>query len=618
VISNFPTILKLWTISAQLIYRIFGWRKKAAIESKIESHLNNMIHQLSMESPIAFDKGFRLKWISSGKDVASLKDGTVIVRIKDDVNAGKPFVTATLLYLEEGVIKNSRPFIDNRLMHAIDLVLAHRMIETCPYPDAINILTNDHINPALDEKEIASYYEESDAIDRAGLLTRVVIKEYSSYSSKLVGRRPTRTIRNESVNFFRFVGRLIDRESDVPLRFFGSFIRCTLALIAKTEVFEQSGLSVYQHNFQRDIDLGVQVIYLLARGKRNVEVARYIAKWATDQNLVSGAIPDRYLQTNETGEPVPTECIACLSARVRTAMELSPLEEVQVAISHYIPETLTGEVDILSVAREPGIITKVMVHSDSQSDPVSICMGGKRERLHLISQELLKGEVIDFINWSPDPRENVVSALTPLDPMDVLSVRMSSNGLSAIILVRSSAAAQRAVGKDGVNVRVASRLLSMNIELETNKGPISPEEIVRAVLAYRIPEIESGKISIVRISRRVGRLCKVAIQSQQVNNLYRVCIGTGGNIVKAISADLNNEQVTFVFWNQKEIERCIIEALYPLRREQVKSVDVDKKNNKAVVIVNSSEDCRLAIGKDGDNVRLAQEICELRIDIRKS
>jgi len=473
LLKNPVVLLKVWSCLAQSVHRLFGVWKKRAIASQIETHINSGIQQLGREAPAAFAQALKLKWVSTGEDHAVLEDGTVVVRVKDDPDLVKPLVTATLLYLREGVIPDSRPYVERRLLTAIDLVLAHRMLVSSPLRRAINYLTTHYVEPSLEDGQVAAYYEAADLVDRAGLLTRVVLRELSGYAARLVGRRPTRQIRSESVHFFEFVGRVANRTSDIPLTFFGNFIRCTVALIARAEVYEAAGLSVYQRNFRRDIDLGMNVIYLLSRGFKNIQVARYLARWAGDEGLISGSIKDRFAQPAETGQLIPAECVVCFSSRVGRSVRISPIEEAQMAMSQHVPESLTGEIDIISIAREPGAVTKILVHSDQEDDPVRLCVGRREQRRRLISSEL-GGEVVDFIPWNPQLRENVVEALVPLERDDVRDVLVAPDLLSARVIVVSSAAAHRAVGTDGVNLRVAERLLGMNIQLETRESPIPP------------------------------------------------------------------------------------------------------------------------------------------------
>lgn len=617
LLKNPLVIFKIWKFLAKLLYDIFGIWKKAAIASQIETHINSGIQQLGSESPAAFTNGLKLEWISTGEEHSQLEDGAIIIRVRNDPDISVPLVNATMLYLQTGVIHDSRPYIENRLLKAVDLILAYRILMNSPSRNAINYLTSNYLEPSLKDTLLAKLYEACDTVDQLGLLTRIVLREFSGYAAKLKGGRPTIATRTESVNFFEFVGRVVQRKGEVPLTFFGRYLRCTIALIAKPEIYEQSGLVLYQRNFQRDIDIGMNVIYLLTRGPKNLQVGRSLAKWATEQGLISGSIPDRYLQPDETGQLIPAECIVCFSSRVGRSIQISPLEEALIAVSQIIPESLTGEVDIVSLAREPGIITKILVHSD-HGDPVEICSGPSQRRIHSISEILGKAERVDIVRWSPDPRRNVISALVPLQDDDVSNIFVAPDSLSANVLVRSHEAAQRAVGKDGINLRVSQRLLNMHINLEVKETSITPEEELAKLATQLIKEISEGKIKITKIARRVGRAAKIVVASSEIQDPARLCMGPGGSITRALSQALGGEQITFISWKEDKVEKMLREALHPLRNKEIVSITIDQEERKAVVTVHKGGIIATAIGKEGDNVRLAERICDLKIEIREN
>jgi len=157
--------------------------------------------------------------------------------------------------------------------------------------------------------------------------------------------------------------------------------------------------------------------------------------------------------------------------------------------------------------------------------------------------------------------------------------------------------------------------LGIRINLETAYTEISPVDEVSNLLKKSIPEIQSGEIEIIKIARRVGRLVKIAIMSKKYPNLYKKCIGSGGKILKKISSDLDNERVDFIFWNSRNFEDCVCESLRPLRKQDILNVQIDSEKKKAYVKVKNGDPVAHAIGKDGDNVRLASEICDIDIEI---
>ncbi len=611
--SNPNKLIEAWAFLAKCIFKISGKWKKRAIGAQIEKHINTAVQQFGKESPSAFKRSVKIEWISSGEEFAQLEDDQVVLVVKEDPNIVKPLVVSTLMYLSEAVIPSSRPFIQMRILTAIDLVLAYQILETGPYIGATNYLTKHYLEPALADNKIARFYEKSDGIARGGLLTRVILREYSGLSLKLTGLRPTRSIRIETENFLSFVSRFTDRTQEIPLSFYGKYMRCTLALIAKPEVLERSGITTYQRNFRRDIDRGIQVIYLLARGEKNVYAGRLIAKWAIQEGLISGSIPDRYILPDATGNLIPSECIVCFSSRVGRSMPVSPLEEVQIALALNIPETLTGEVEIISIAREPGVITKVLLRLNEDLDLHEICIGKNESKLNQIMQDLESKEIIDFIPWSPDIKQLVLSSLAPLSRDDVWSILISQDLLNAQIIVKSSAAAHRTVGTDGSNLKAAQSLLNIHIDLETRESETSPEEELEAVLRKRIPEINNGSINIIKIARRRGRASKVAVKSNTITNVLQACIGHNGVIARLISDDLGWERVSFIDWNESNLEECLCETLYPLQKSDIIRVNIDKGKKYSEVYIKKGGAIAQAIGREGDNVRLAEEIMGLTI-----
>jgi hypothetical protein len=139
-----------------------------------------------------------------------------------------------------------------------------RFLETSPFPTAVRHLSEDFLDAALEDPRVAALYETADSIDRSGLLTRIVLREFSGVHARLKGVRPTAAIRRETESFLDFARRVIFRSTPVPLRYFGRVFRTTVALIANPDVYEAAGVALYKRNFQRDIDAGIHVIYLPA------------------------------------------------------------------------------------------------------------------------------------------------------------------------------------------------------------------------------------------------------------------------------------------------------------------------------------------------------------------
>ncbi|MGB9886354.1 MAG: transcription termination factor NusA [Moorellales bacterium] len=128
-----------------------------------------------------------------------------------------------------------------------------------------------------------------------------------------------------------------------------------------------------------------------------------------------------------------------------------------------VPEIHEGIVEIKAVAREPGLRTKIAVHSyDPNVDPIGACVGPRGVRVQTVVNEL-RGEKIDIIRWSPDPAEFVASALSPAK---VLSVELDEKNRAARVVVPDHQLSL-AIGREGQNARLAARLTGWKIDIKS-------------------------------------------------------------------------------------------------------------------------------------------------------
>jgi N utilization substance protein A len=126
-----------------------------------------------------------------------------------------------------------------------------------------------------------------------------------------------------------------------------------------------------------------------------------------------------------------------------------------------VPEVYEGVVSILSIARDPGFRTKIAVRSkDRDVDPVGACVGMKGSRVQSVVQEL-RGERIDIIAWEEDPARFVCNAL---QPAEIIRVLVNDGDRSMEVIVPEDQLLL-AIGKRGVNVKLASKLVGWHIEV---------------------------------------------------------------------------------------------------------------------------------------------------------
>jgi N utilization substance protein A len=129
-----------------------------------------------------------------------------------------------------------------------------------------------------------------------------------------------------------------------------------------------------------------------------------------------------------------------------------------------VPEIADGLVTIEGVAREPGYRSKIAVQSHTQGvDPVGACVGPRGSRVRMVVSEL-RGEKIDIIPWNPEPARFVAKALSPAR---VREVYLDDDGKEATVVVPDDQLAL-AIGKEGMNARLAARLTGWKIDIQSD------------------------------------------------------------------------------------------------------------------------------------------------------
>jgi N utilization substance protein A len=154
-----------------------------------------------------------------------------------------------------------------------------------------------------------------------------------------------------------------------------------------------------------------------------------------------------------------------------------------------VPEIFDGQVEIKSIAREPGSRSKVAVWARQEGiDPIGACVGVRGTRINNIINEL-NGEKIDIILWSTDPAQFVANALSPVKPLHV-ELRESDHTARVEVAERQLSLA---IGKDGQNARLAARLTGWRIDVIRPNDQITAEPAASIVPNSDIEETRPDK-----------------------------------------------------------------------------------------------------------------------------
>lgn len=177
-----------------------------------------------------------------------------------------------------------------------------------------------------------------------------------------------------------------------------------------------------------------------------------------------------------------------------------------------VPEIYEGIVEIKEIARIPGDRAKVAVVShDERVDPVGACVGVKGVRIHAVVRELAN-ENIDVLQWSDDPHELIGRALSPAKPVDVKLNRDADPPRARVEVVADEVS--QAIGKGGVNIRLASQLTGFEIDVY-REIPADEEDIDIEEFGDELTEETISKL------KRIGCDTGKAVLELSVDELAR-------------------------------------------------------------------------------------------------
>ncbi|MGH3368072.1 MAG: transcription termination factor NusA, partial [Nocardioidaceae bacterium] len=186
-------------------------------------------------------------------------------------------------------------------------------------------------------------------------------------------------------------------------------------------------------------------------------------------------------------------------------------------------------------------------------------------------------------------------------------------------LGRLEALLPRAERVPGERYEHGSRIRSLVVSVR--RGPRGPQvmlsrshpNLVKKLFALEVPEIADGTVEITAIAREAGHRTKIAVRSTVSGvNAKGACIGPMGQRVRNVMSELHGEKIDIVDWSEDPAQ-MVANALSPA---QVSSVEVVDLEGRAARVVVPDFQLSLAIGKEGQNARLAARLTGWRIDIR--
>lgn len=225
----------------------------------------------------------------------------------------------------------------------------------------------------------------------------------------------------------------------------------------------------------------------------------------------------------------------------------------------------------------------------------------------VIIQRIQEAERDTMYEMFKDRENELVNAL--IHRVENNNVYLELGGTSALLPLSEQIPTERYYGGQRIK-------LYLDRVIKTTKGPQllisrTHPKLVEKLMELEIPEVKTGVVEIKGVAREPGVRCKVAVSSkdEQVDPIG-ACVGQNGVRVQNVTHELSGERIDIIPWNQ-DSKTFIVESLKPAK---IAGIEISETERRAKVYVHQDQRA-LAIGKGGQNVRLASILTGWEIDI---
>ena len=286
VIKHYETFEKL----ISRISKAFRWLGASARRNYISKDLQGYINSFTKETENnAFGSkilpfGVKIQWLREEKKEIRVEEGDVIIRLGYGLDQNRNFVEALMLYMSEAFLPYSKMFMDGDLFEACKLIMA-RKITTTRSVETTRFFLDKCFRPATEENvNLSKYSEKLEPIDNKGLLTSILLREFTELGDRLVGILPKESIYSETRDFLNFLYNIAEGnkyEEDTgmkpPLLFISKYLRVGVVLVAKLETKEKYGFTAHFKRAEKNFSSGAQIVYITGSGGENIDGVKWVA-----------------------------------------------------------------------------------------------------------------------------------------------------------------------------------------------------------------------------------------------------------------------------------------------------------------------------------------------------
>lgn len=276
---------KLSSMLSKLFASVSIKMEKSHISKDIQFKLNSFRKKVNKECKGLIPYKTEIKFVNPSSirsEIIKHKDNKLLIIMKNRKNQDENFIKAALISTEKTLIPNARRYVDNLLMHSIDLQYVKNLILSNK-KILINYFIDKCLGPELGKNnELEDNLRILQKLSDKGIFTRILLQELKDYGMKFYPELVKEKHYKEPKNFLVVLTELANKEHQVDINpnYKGDYIKVSIVLIGRPEVvFKPGGVDIgpYINWIFKCEDIGIKTIYLLALGK-NIIATEQICK----------------------------------------------------------------------------------------------------------------------------------------------------------------------------------------------------------------------------------------------------------------------------------------------------------------------------------------------------
>lgn len=277
-ITNIDKLLLLISSIQKLFSFCSNKARKGAIANSIRGKVLRTSKILrSFENSLIIND-LKIDWVKEEDAETFIKNNQVIIRMSQNSNPHKNYVTAVNTFVNQGLLPKSKNYIDPSILNLSKLTVS-RMLVLNGDIDALSYFDETILDPIISsDTSFGETYEELKTIDKNGMFINILLNEYARATQKIYPDTPDPLLIAESKELLNFLYRIaaVGVDDVSLLQFNREYFKIHVFLTAKTLTYKKQGIRPYIKHISHSISQGTETVYMFGLG-RKTEIAKEIA-----------------------------------------------------------------------------------------------------------------------------------------------------------------------------------------------------------------------------------------------------------------------------------------------------------------------------------------------------